>query len=551
MKTLRYYQEEAHEALDKDINKGIKSLLLQLATGAGKTFLTTSYIEKRKAKNVLWLTHKEELIDQSAVSLMISAAPEELHYYLGRLYGKAGSSYIELLRIVNQESSLFDKNFTNAISWIKDNMGLIKQTSGDYDKKYVIASIQTAARRIPHLRKQNYEMIIIDEAHLALSKTWMSVCNAVPHNIRLGLTATPERMDGVAMDNLFQKISYVYDIRKGIEDKYLCNIRTLRVKTQISLDSVRTTGGELNNKDLAIVDCPERNNLICDRWLEHAKGRKTLCFAVNIAHAVNLCQVMKNRGIKADIVVSNTEICPDRRGAIREFTNGDTEILVNVEILTTGFDFENTGCILMARPTKSKNLYIQMIGRGTRLKDQEYVEKFDQEMLLIDMVDVTSRHALINAYSLDQGKRIEDRVFINEEEREGLIERRDSQPVERVSTIDRRTDSDTFVNLLELPEIDTDRLYAMSYQEPTAKQIEYLRNLGYDPDTTSFTKASAFTAIGNREATIKERLILKQLGYDISFGATHYQYAKSVKDHAERLHKQMKKSKKEFLKNKK
>lgn len=550
MKELRYYQKEAHKALEKDINKGVKSLLLQMATGTGKTFTTTSYIEKRNIKSVLWLTHKEELIDQSGLSLMLSAAPEFLHKDILKLYKKYNNSYVSLLDGVYSDSnSIFSEELFEVKKWIGDNMGLIKQTAGNYDKRYVLASIQTASRRLNQLENYHYEMLVIDEAHLALSKSWMSVCNTVNHNLRIGLTATPERMDGVAMDNLFKKISYVYDIRKGIQDNYLCNIKTLRVKTQISLDDVRTTAGELNNRDLSIVDCPERNNLICDRWLEHAKGRKTLCFAVNQMHAVNLCQVMRNRGINADIIVSDESLCPDRRGTLSRFKRGEIDILVNVEILTTGFDDPETGCILMARPTKSKNLYIQMIGRGTRLKNQKYIDQFGQEMLLIDMVDVTSRHALINAYSLDHGKRIEDRVFVTEKEREQLLEKRDKEISS--SKIDRITNTDTYVNLLELPEIDVKRLYEMSHQEPTEKQLEYLERLGYDTANTSFTKASAFTAIGNRDATIKEKAILKQIGYDVTFGATHYQYSKALKDHSDKLRKQLMKTKKQILKRKK
>jgi len=534
MKKPRYYQVEAHDSITEAYDENIKSVLLQMATGTGKTFTTTSYIQQNAEtiKNVLWLTHKEELIDQSALSLMLSLCnDDEMSEKIVRLFNQHDKSFVNLMTKI-QDSDVFtiSDDLLPAFNWISRNMGLIKQKVGQYDKRFVMASIQTAARRLKYLEKYSYDLIVIDEAHLALSKTWMTVCETVPHSYKLGLTATPERMDGVAMDQLFDKISYVYDLKKAIDDKNLCEIEAIRVKTNIDIDSVRTTAGELNSKDLAIVDCPERNNLICDRYFEHAEGRKTLVFAASVSHAVNLTRTMKNRGINADIVVSNKEICPDRRGAIDKFVNGKTDVLVNVEILTTGFDYPNIGCIILARPTKSRNLYIQIIGRGTRLKDEAYVSQFGQKVLVMDIVDATTRHSLINAYSLDYGKRLEDRIFLTEEQRERLITKRDAAEEERKSKIDRITDSDVRVNLMQLPTLDTHDLASMDKQYMSKKQEEVLRRLGYPVDRNSYTKADAFQIIGNQEATISEVARLRSMGYDTELGATHYQYVEAMNE---------------------
>ena len=546
MKSLRYYQEEAHIALEQDIQDGVKSMLLQMATGTGKTYTTTSFIQNKNFKNVLWLTHKEELIDQSALSLILSCTEDSLHLEIEALYKRFDKSFVELMKFIDKSTPMsmsMDKH-CNSIKWIEDNVGLIKQKINQTDKKFVVASIQTAARRLELLSNTSWDAIIIDEAHLALSKTWVSVCQATPHDLLIGLTATPERTDGLAMDNLFSKISYVYDLRQGISDGFLCQIEAVRVKTQIDLNSVRTTAGELNSKDLSIVDCAERNNLICDEWLDRAGHRKTLVFCVNIQHAVNLTQVMKNRGIRADIIVSDKEICPDRRGAIRGLIEGDTEILVNVDILTTGFDHPMLGCIVVARPTKSKNLYIQMVGRGTRLKlIGDYVETFGQQFLLLDIVDITSRHALINSYSLDHGKRLEDRVFLTDERMEELIGKRDRDEAAIQSKIDRMTIDTISIDLLQLPEIDVKELYNMEHQEPTEKQIAMLETLGYNTRQVAFTKASAFTAIGNQEAKLGERASLKRMGYDITLGATHYQYTQAMSIKAQAFTKSITKTK--------
>jgi superfamily II DNA or RNA helicase len=551
MKKLRYYQVEAQEALLKDFKAGKKSLLLQMATGTGKTFTTTSFIEKNQdiIKNVLWLTHREELIDQSALSLMLSmSSDEKLQRQIKRVFARHGDSYVSLARSLEM-GTLFSED-KDAIQWIKENMGLIKRNINQYDKKVVVASVQTATRRINQLAKKHYDLVVIDEAHLALSKSWKNVCDTVPHKFRLGLTATPERMDGVAMDQLFDKISYVYGLKQGIDDKNLCEIQAIRVKTDINIDKVRTTAGELNNKDLAIVDCEERNQLICDKYFEFANGRKALVFAINIAHAMNITKMMLNNGIKADIVVSDESICPDKRRAIRKFVKGETEVLVNVDILTTGFDYPEIGAIILARPTKSRNLYIQIIGRGTRLKNQDYVNRFGQRVIVMDIVDVTSRHSLVNAYSLDYGRRIEDRVFITEAEREELLKERESQRESPDTTIDRITEEDVMVDLMALPQVKTADIERMDREEMTEKQRNKLIRLGYDVEKNIYTKGDAFQIIANQEASQIQIAHLKSMGYDTSMGATHFQYVEARNQQLKEYRKQREKWKRNQKKKK-
>lgn len=546
MKSLRYYQTEAHQALDKDINAKVPSMLLWMATGTGKTFTATDYLLKKNPKNVLWLTHKEELIDQSGFSLMLSLSPEDIHPALHKLFKQFDESFVKLLSNLDGDLTrrLQNTDTGSAAKWVNENMGLIKQTQNDFHKKYTIASIQTAARRLPELSRLHYDYVIIDEAHLALANSWMQVCNTVQHDVRIGLTATPERTDGVAMDNLFKKISYSYDLKTAIDDGNLCQIRAIRIKTNLSLDSVRTTAGELNQKDLRIVDCPERNNLICDEYLANAKGRKTMMFCVDIAHALHLTRVFQNRGVKADLVVSDETICPDRRKVIKSFTQGDTEVLMNVDILTTGFDFPNVGCIGLARPTKSKNLFIQIVGRGTRLKNDQYVEQFGQELLLLDFVDVSSRHALINTYSLDHGKRIEDRIFINKEEKEELIRKREIKEREASNRkVDRITDKNVQVDLLSLPEMDHKQMTAMEYADMTGPQASYLESLGYDIVNNTYTKRQAFEIIGFQPCSIKEMAELKQWGYDTSIHPTKFQYSKAQSDRLREIQKKFNKMK--------
>lgn len=544
MKQLRYYQEKAHAAILEEFQKGVQSTLLCMATGTGKTFTTTSFIQEQGYQKVLWLTHKEELIDQSALALMLSLAPEPMHEFILWYAKQCKGSVIKMIKNLT-EASFFHVEEQGTINWLNKNIGIIKQEMGQYDKRVVVASVQTAVRRQKELRKRKFDLIVIDEAHLALSKSWVNVVDLVRHDdiAILGLTATPERMDGVAMSNMFQSIAYTYNIRDAINDKNLCNIKARRVKTNVNLDQVRTTGGELNQGDLKIVNCPERNNLICDEIIENATGRKSLVFCVDIAHAVMLTQTMKNRGINADVIVSDKEICPDRRSIIRGFTHGKTDVLVNVDILTTGFDYPEIGCIAMARPTKSKNLYIQIVGRGTRLKSDAYVEQFGQELLLLDFVDVTSKHAVINAYELDKGKKAKERVFVTDEEREKLFQA--EQRRERETKVDRITDITTEVDLMQLPEWDYEKMYGMKHAPITEPQREQLRKLGYDVDRVDFDKEQAFQIIGSQPAGARQVALLKIHGYDTSRGVTYYQAATAMKNIQERASKKLKEQRKQ------
>jgi superfamily II DNA or RNA helicase len=182
-------------------------------------------------------------------------------------------------------------------------------------------------------------------------------------------------------------------------------------------------------------------------------------------------------------------------------------------VLTAGFDHPNVGCVIMAAPTKSLTKYIQQIGRGTRLKDENYVTRFKQEVVVLDIVDVTSKHRLINTWTLDKGKTLEEKTFITKQKKLDLIAQRD------VKIKLNATKKDTRVNLLKLPKVKISDSIRM--QEPASeKQLAWIAKSGYDIVNTNYTKAMCSEIISNLPATESQVWRLAKEGYDVSQGVT-------------------------------
>jgi len=304
-------------------------------------------------------------------------------------------------------------------------MGLIKAESFFPEGNVVMASAATLYRRLDKFKPDDFDLIVTDEAHLFLSRSFSAPLKFFTPKLLLGATATPTRSDGVSMGDIYSEIVYEYGIAEAIKDKYLCELDGVRVKTNISLDSVRTTAGELNQKDLSDeINCFSRNKLVVDSYLKYAKGRQGIFFCVDIQHCLDLCEIFLEMGVKAAAISSNEELTGDRDPKIRALKNGQLDVILNVNILTAGFNYDEIGVIGNVCPTKSLTKYLQCIGRGTRLKSPEYVAKFKQECIILDFVDNSSKHNLINAWNLDKGLDPADRIFITRENRDKLVEAR-------------------------------------------------------------------------------------------------------------------------------
>lgn len=216
----------------------------------------------------------------------------------------------------------------------------------------------------------------------------------------VGVTATPNRSDAVGLGCVFQTIAYSYGLRSAISDGWLVPITPWVIETSESLDTVRTTHGDFNQRDLAeTVNNPRRNQLAVESWKLHAEGRSTLAFTVDVAHARDLAAAFTSAGVRAAHVSGETPT-DERHETLQRFRDGHLEVITNCMVLTEGVDLPLTACILHAKPTKSATLYEQMTGRGLRIHPGK------TECVVLDLVDVARRHSLQSApvlYGLPPG----------------------------------------------------------------------------------------------------------------------------------------------------
>jgi ATP-dependent helicase IRC3 len=419
-------------------------------------------------------------------------------------------------------------------------MGIIKANLFHIEGNLVLASAQTIHRRLDRIAPDLFDLIIVDEGHLSAAKTWVKTLSYLTPKLLLSLTATPHREDNMLLGDIYDEIVYNYGIKEGIDNNYLCELDAVRVKTTTSLDKVRTTAGELNQKDLSEeINTPERNQLVVANYLKYAKGRQAFFYCVDIDHAVKLSEVFNEHGIKCKPISGDNKITPNRERDIKDFRERKLEVLTNCMVLTAGVDIPNVSCIGMASPTKSLTKYIQCAGRATRLKDKEHVIKFGQNSIILDYIDNTSRHNLVNAWELDKDKDPEDRVFITREKRDKLLEERKKKALLKI-----KREEDERVKLLAIPKPKLNTSIRM--QEPaTEAQLKWISDLGYPVDEINYTKAMCSQIIMDLPATEKQKWLLKHKRYDVDSVTvlTRGMVEAAMRDHEKREKKNATKSK--------
>lgn len=520
MKALRDYQIENFNTVFEALEKGEKRQLGVMATGLGKTLLGShiinKFLEKPNSK-ALWITHTEDLIDQSAKALLkeVMNVEDSLDNH---------NTILEFLDDHNGNTIFADKNQTKII----ETIGIIKQHRFDLHAKIQVASVQTIHRRLEKIDPKLYSIIIVDEAHLAMAETWQKCLSYFKPTLLLGLTATPERTDGLSLANLFDKITFQNDIKFGIDNGYLVELDALRVKTSIDIDSIKTTGGDLNIAQAEkLLNTPKRNQLIVDTWKENASNRSTIVFCVDVKHCKDLCETFNENGVKATFVVADKKECPDRTQRLIDFSNGVYQVMLNVTILTAGYDNPKVSCILSARPTKSKTLYIQMVGRGTRpVIDKSYFalestndrinyikQSKKQDCLIIDIVDSTRRHQLVNTYTLEQEVPLEDRIYMTKEKRNNLLEKKAREiKLKHEQLLNER------VKLIELPKQQVIKSTSFNSREASQAQLKWLEGEGFNTKEVFYSIRDASEIISNLPATEKQIFRLKKEGYNITPG---------------------------------
>jgi hypothetical protein len=288
----------------------------------------------------------------------------------------------------------------------------------------VIASVQTLARerRLARLveagQRSPFATLVVDEAHHAPAPTWRRALEALgsfsPYGpLTAGFTATPER-DGKSL-SVWEKVVDYMSIREAIygdrsrdeDGGYLVPILPAQtVETDLDLDRVRKTGGDYADGSLGEeLEASGAIEQIADAYLEHAKDRKGVAFTPTVRTAEMLAAALRKRGISAE-VVHGGQSTEERRAVLARLKSGQTQVVCNCAVLTEGFDEPSISCVLVARPTKFHGLYVQMVGRGTRL----YPSK--QDLLVLDVVGASVRHELVSLVDLgvfpEEGKKKRD-----------------------------------------------------------------------------------------------------------------------------------------------
>lgn len=350
----RDYQRVALDAIHAARARGITRQLVSFPTGAGKTIVAAHLVRETGLPTVM-LVHRNELVSQS----------------------------VDKLAQINPNLSI----------------GVVKAERDELDREIIVASVQTlvSPKRLERLRAAlGGELLVIsDECHHDAAPSRRRVIEDLEPTLLVGLTATPHRADNLALGDLYQEIVAHVSMVELMARSQLARLRGLRVETDADLDRVHTVGGEFATGELAeTVDILDRNRLIVEAWQDYGKDRtRTVAFCVNVDHAYHLRDAFRAAGIACETVIGETSTA-ERAELFDRFHRGELPVLTGCMVFTEGWDEPALDCILMARPTKSKGLYIQCVGRGAR----KHQGKAD--CLVIDFTDNTSRHQLVTLPTL-------------------------------------------------------------------------------------------------------------------------------------------------------
>ena len=333
------YQEDMKERIEKALRLH-RSVMAQMPTGTGKTYLLTAVIDSfvsNNPKEKVWIVaHRRELVSQ------IDETVRKFHSYSA-----------------SNTSSLLSSVKAMSIQWLMRHYDEIEEEPG---------------------------MIVIDEAHHALAKTYKEMWERFPKAKFLGLTATPCRLNGKGFTDLFDVLVQSWGVPEFISKGRLAIYDFVSIKsdsvTQRLIDSLQKRGadGDYQNKemDMLLNKKPSIERLY--RSLEeYGKDRKGIVYAINISHAQKITKLYQEHGVKAIAIDSKTPAM-ERQQDIEAFKKGDIQVLVNVDIFSEGFDCPDVEFVQLARPTLSLAKYLQMVGRGLR------VAKGKKNCVIIDNV---------------------------------------------------------------------------------------------------------------------------------------------------------------------
>ena len=340
---LRDYQNLAISNIRKAYKAGNKNVLLTLPTGAGKTviFSQITKLAELKGANVLILVHRKELIDQAGDKLT-----------------KADVKF-----------------------------GIIAAGRKGSNHNVQIASVQTLINKLAY--PDRFDLIIIDEAHHAVANSWQKIFKYFNKAIKLGVTATPMRMTGAGLGEIFDNLIVGSTIPELVEQKYLAEHEVYAPPNKLNLDKIRTITGDYSKKE--VEDELDKVDIVGDaveNYRRLGQNKPAIAFCISVKHGQYVTNKFKEAGYTAELITGSMK-SDDRKTLIDNFKDRKLQILVSIDVVSEGFDVEGCYVAILLRPTKSEGLYIQQVGRVLRPEPNKVA-------IVLDHVGNTKRHGFVD-----------------------------------------------------------------------------------------------------------------------------------------------------------
>ncbi|MBI5018420.1 MAG: DEAD/DEAH box helicase, partial [Deltaproteobacteria bacterium] len=365
MTELRPYQSSSVDALRRSVAAGHRRPLLQAPTGSGKTVVAASIMASavERGNRVLFLAPRRELVDQCAAKLRAAGV---------------------------------------------DHGILMAGRNGDPTGRVQVASAPTLYARCIRTHRAPLPpagLIVVDEAHLAITPSVRRILEAYPRASVVGLTATPARGDGRGLGEVFDDLVLGPSVAELVEQGFLVPQRYF-APSKPDLAGVRIERGDYVQDDLE--DRMDRPTLVGDvvsNWLRLAQYRQTVVFATSIKHSIHLRDRFREVGITAEHLDANTPN-EEREAVLQRVASGETQVVCNCFLLSYGWDCPPISCAVLARPTKSVVLYLQMVGRILRPHEGK------DDALIIDHAAAVDEIGFVDEpmpWSLDGRERVQER----------------------------------------------------------------------------------------------------------------------------------------------
>ena len=318
---LRHYQQRAVSDLRLAFRDGARAPLLVLPTGGGKTCIMAKILRGMADRNrsAIVLVHRRELITQTAHKLTLAGVEH----------------------------------------------GIIAAGTQPTDHPIQIASVQTLVRRLEQV-SATPDLIVIDEAHHATAGSWKRVMDHWPDARRLGVTATPVRLDGRGLSAAFDRLVHGPSVADLIFTDYLVNARVYAPPVRADLSALKKRAGDFTTEQAAdAMNRPTVTGDAIEHYQRFAGGQRAIAFCCSVDHAEHVCAAFNAAGVPAATLLGCTDTIR-RDATVASFAAGDLHVLVTVDVVSEGFDIPAAGCAILLRPTASLGLFLQQVGRVLR-----------------------------------------------------------------------------------------------------------------------------------------------------------------------------------------